>query len=219
MGAGRQLDGRTSWSPHLPSAYPCPRRRRAYCQHGLHGRVEWRARLQSLLGKQVRGRGPGRPIGSRNRHTENFLAPFCRDFEAHGADVIRKVRDEKPDVRHGGAGLRSRKAGVSGPLHNGVSSCCDGAVPTPSLCGSRERRGFFFWASVPRFCLAQLRQKNLTDNRSSAASIQVILPGNRTPVAMEGSWYAIGCQCWRCCCSNDKRKKKTFHRHFSSECR
>jgi len=159
MGAGRQLDGRTSWSPHLPSAYPCPRRRWAYCQHGLHGRVEWRARLQSLLGKQVRGRGPGRPIGSRNRHTENFLAPFCRDFEAHGADVIRKVRDEKPDVRHGGAGFRSRKAGVSGPLHNGVSSCRDGAVPTPSLCGSRERRGFFFWASVPRFCLAQLRQK------------------------------------------------------------
>jgi hypothetical protein len=52
---------------------------------------------------------------------------------------------------------------------------------------------------------------------TSAASIQVILPGNRTPVAMEGSWYVIGCQCWRCCCSNDKRKKKTFHRHFSSE--
>src|SRR6516162_5000203 len=55
--------------------------------------------------------------------------------------------------------------------------------------------------------------------RTSAASIQVILPGNRTPVAMEGSWYAIGCQCWRCCCSNDKRKKKTFHSHSSSECR
>jgi hypothetical protein len=32
--------------------------------------------------------------------------------------------------------------------------------------------------------------------RASAASIQVILPGNRTPVAMEGGWYSIGCQCW-----------------------
>jgi hypothetical protein len=45
--------------------------------------------------KQV---SPGRPRGSRNRHTENFLAAFCRDFELHGPDVIAKVREEQPAV-------------------------------------------------------------------------------------------------------------------------
>jgi hypothetical protein len=42
--------------------------------------------------------GPGRPKGSRNRHTENFLREFADDFERHGAAVIAKVREEKPDV-------------------------------------------------------------------------------------------------------------------------
>jgi hypothetical protein len=42
--------------------------------------------------------GGGRKPGSRNRHSENFLAAFADDFEQHGADVIRKVRAEKPDV-------------------------------------------------------------------------------------------------------------------------
>jgi hypothetical protein len=42
--------------------------------------------------------GPGRPKGSRNRHTENFLREFADDFERHGAEVIAKVRVEKPDV-------------------------------------------------------------------------------------------------------------------------
>src|SRR5262249_38079488 len=40
------------------------------------------------------------------------------------------------------------------------------------------------------------------DFRTSAASIPVVLPGNRTPVAMEGGRYAIGRQCWRCCGGN-----------------
>jgi hypothetical protein len=42
--------------------------------------------------------GPGRPVGSRNRHTENFLREFADDFEQHGAAVIAQVRNEKPDV-------------------------------------------------------------------------------------------------------------------------
>jgi hypothetical protein len=50
--------------------------------------------------------------------------------------------------------------------------------------------------------------------RASAVSILVILPGNGTPVAMEGGWYAIGCQRWRCCGSNDKRMQKTSHGQF-----
>ena len=42
--------------------------------------------------------GPGRPKGSRVRHSENFLAAFADDFERHGAAVIAQVRIEKPDV-------------------------------------------------------------------------------------------------------------------------
>lgn len=42
--------------------------------------------------------GPGRRVGSRNRHTENFLSAFADDFERHGASVIEQVRIEKPDV-------------------------------------------------------------------------------------------------------------------------
>jgi hypothetical protein len=42
--------------------------------------------------------GPGRAKGSRNRLASDFLAAFADDFEKHGAAVIAKVRDEKPDV-------------------------------------------------------------------------------------------------------------------------
>jgi hypothetical protein len=38
----------------------------------------------------------GRPKGSRNRHSENFLAAFASDFEKHGPEVIAKVREEQP---------------------------------------------------------------------------------------------------------------------------
>lgn len=33
---------------------------------------------------------------SRNRHSENFLNAFARDFEQHGAAVIETVRKERP---------------------------------------------------------------------------------------------------------------------------
>jgi hypothetical protein len=42
--------------------------------------------------------GPGRKLGSRNRHTENFLTEFADDFEKHGAAVIAKVRVERPEI-------------------------------------------------------------------------------------------------------------------------
>jgi hypothetical protein len=42
--------------------------------------------------------GPGRTPGSRNRHSENFLHAFAVDFEQHGAAVIARVREEKPDI-------------------------------------------------------------------------------------------------------------------------
>jgi hypothetical protein len=40
----------------------------------------------------------GRPKGARDRHSRNFLNCFADDFEKHGAAVIAKVREEKPDV-------------------------------------------------------------------------------------------------------------------------
>ena len=40
----------------------------------------------------------GRPKGSRNRHSEVFLAAFAADFEQHGAAVIERVRREQPSV-------------------------------------------------------------------------------------------------------------------------
>jgi hypothetical protein len=40
--------------------------------------------------------GPGRAKGSRNRHSEFFLAAFADDFEKHGPAVIAQVREEQP---------------------------------------------------------------------------------------------------------------------------
>jgi hypothetical protein len=42
------------------------------------------------------GNPAGRPKGSRNRHSENFLREFSDDFEQHGRAVIEKVRLEQP---------------------------------------------------------------------------------------------------------------------------
>ncbi len=38
----------------------------------------------------------GRPKGSRNRHSEFFLASFAADFEQHGPAVIALVREQQP---------------------------------------------------------------------------------------------------------------------------
>jgi hypothetical protein len=43
-------------------------------------------------------RSTGRPKGARDKHTRNFLDAMSNDFEAHGAEVIRKVREEQPAV-------------------------------------------------------------------------------------------------------------------------
>ena len=42
--------------------------------------------------------GPGRPIGSRTKLNELALALLHEDFAKHGADVIRRVRELKPEV-------------------------------------------------------------------------------------------------------------------------
>jgi hypothetical protein len=38
----------------------------------------------------------GRPKGSRNKLGEEFIAAMHADFEAHGADTIKRVREERP---------------------------------------------------------------------------------------------------------------------------
>ena len=38
----------------------------------------------------------GRPKGSRNKISEEFIAALCDDFEQHGVEVIEAVRTERP---------------------------------------------------------------------------------------------------------------------------
>jgi len=47
---------------------------------------------------QFKAGNPGRPKGSRNKITKEFLDALAADFEIHGAVVIEKVRRERPDV-------------------------------------------------------------------------------------------------------------------------
>jgi hypothetical protein len=42
------------------------------------------------------GNPRGRPKGARNKLGEDFLTQLCDDFEAHGAAVIERVRQEDP---------------------------------------------------------------------------------------------------------------------------
>lgn len=44
------------------------------------------------------GNPAGRPKGARCRFSERFVSDFLADWEQHGAEVIKKVREEKPDV-------------------------------------------------------------------------------------------------------------------------
>jgi hypothetical protein len=39
----------------------------------------------------------GRPMGSRQRLGEKFIATLAADFEVHGADTVRRLREEHPD--------------------------------------------------------------------------------------------------------------------------
>lgn len=38
----------------------------------------------------------GRPKGSKNKLSEDFIGALCKDFETHGEAVIENVRTEKP---------------------------------------------------------------------------------------------------------------------------
>jgi hypothetical protein len=42
--------------------------------------------------------GPGRPIGARSKLNELAVALLHEDFVKHGAEVIKRVRERKPEV-------------------------------------------------------------------------------------------------------------------------
>jgi hypothetical protein len=42
------------------------------------------------------GNPAGRPKGTRNKISEDFIAALCEDFEAHGVGVIKTVREDNP---------------------------------------------------------------------------------------------------------------------------
>jgi hypothetical protein len=50
------------------------------------------------VGRRFQPGNPGRPKGSRNKLGEAFISALCADFQAHGARVIERVREEEPGV-------------------------------------------------------------------------------------------------------------------------
>src|SRR5215469_15980064 len=50
---------------------------------------------RNSLGQFAAG-NPGRPVGSRNRLSEQFLSALAADWEEHGVEVLQKVREDRP---------------------------------------------------------------------------------------------------------------------------
>lgn len=58
----------------------------------------------------------GRPKGSRNKLSEAFIRALAEDFEKHGEDAIKAVRDDKPESYLGVIGrLMPKLLELSGP--------------------------------------------------------------------------------------------------------
>jgi hypothetical protein len=61
----------------------------------------------------------GRPKGSRNRLTEDFLRSLSDDFSEHGAEAIRRTREEEPATYvRVVASLMPKQLEVSRPLED-----------------------------------------------------------------------------------------------------
>ena len=59
---------------------------------------EEKTKRKMPAGKRFEPGNPGRPKGSRNKLGEAFISAMHDDFNKHGAAVIARVRDEKPDA-------------------------------------------------------------------------------------------------------------------------
>ena len=75
------------------------------------------------------GNPAGRPKGARNRLSENFLNAFARDFEQHGAAVIEKVRNERPqDYLKVAASLLPKQMEIEAGRTRPLSELSDGEL-------------------------------------------------------------------------------------------
>jgi hypothetical protein len=56
--------------------------------------------IRDQRGRYLKGvsGGPGRPIGSRNKLTEDFLRDLQADWEQHGKDILSTVREKHPGL-------------------------------------------------------------------------------------------------------------------------
>jgi len=55
-------------------------------------------RQMSRKDSQFKVGNPGRPKGSKNKISKEYLAALAEDFERYGVAVIERVRKERPDV-------------------------------------------------------------------------------------------------------------------------
>jgi hypothetical protein len=62
-------------------------------QEGSVLKMERNDKGQFVLGHNG---GPGRPKGSRNQLGEALLADLCADWCEHGAEAVRRVREDRP---------------------------------------------------------------------------------------------------------------------------
>jgi hypothetical protein len=72
------------------------------------------------------GNPAGRPKGSRNKLSEEFLRAFAQDFEQHGATVIETVRQERPqDYLRVAASLMPKQMEIETHRPRGLSEYSD----------------------------------------------------------------------------------------------
>ena len=65
---------------------------------------------------QFKTGNPGRPKGSRNKLSEDFLRALAEDFAEHGAKAIAETRQSKPEAYLGVIGkLMPKLMELSGP--------------------------------------------------------------------------------------------------------
>ncbi len=55
-----------------------------------------RSRAQNGRFRKGNKGGPGRPPGTRNKLSEDFVTALCEDFEANGVAAIKSAREESP---------------------------------------------------------------------------------------------------------------------------